>query len=187
MKTKTLFILIQLVMLLTACQQIEPTPAETADRLLEPTSTLMETSPTLQPAAAALIDYEPIFESADCPFRLPAGQIEGETVECGYLIVPENRFDPESRDIRLAVGVFHPSQGTTESDPVLYLSGGPGGSPPPVRIDPRQRLDGDNLRRHHHETRDEGQQIDDHAACPRLAAGDSSASRLTASPRASCG
>jgi pimeloyl-ACP methyl ester carboxylesterase len=68
------------------------------------------------------------FEEAACAFDLPPGQVEGETVDCGYLIVPEDRSDPEGRTIRLAVAIFHPPGGATEPDPILYLSGGPGGS-----------------------------------------------------------
>jgi pimeloyl-ACP methyl ester carboxylesterase len=42
--------------------------------------------------------------------------------------VPENRADPQSPTIRLAVAIFHPD-GPAEPDPILYLEGGPGGSP----------------------------------------------------------
>jgi pimeloyl-ACP methyl ester carboxylesterase len=59
---------------------------------------------------------------------LPAGQVEGTTVECGYLVVPEKRTDPDAGTIRLAVGIFHPPGGATEPDPIIYLAGGPGGS-----------------------------------------------------------
>lgn len=69
-----------------------------------------------------------VFEPAACPFPLPPGQIEGTTVECGYLVVPEKRADPDTDSIRLAVGVFHPPSGATEPDPIVYLAGGPGGS-----------------------------------------------------------
>ena len=60
--------------------------------------------------------------------QLPSGQTEGETVECGYLVVPEDRADPDSDTIRLAVAIFHPPDGATHPDPIIYLSGGPGGS-----------------------------------------------------------
>ena len=60
--------------------------------------------------------------------RVPTGQTEGVTVECGYLVVPENRADPESDTIRLAVAILHPPGGASEPDPIIYLSGGPGAS-----------------------------------------------------------
>jgi pimeloyl-ACP methyl ester carboxylesterase len=75
----------------------------------------------------------PTFEKAACPFRLPPGQVDGKTVECGYLTVPENRSGSTSasspiRTIRLAVAIFHPSDGAAEPDPIIYLMGGPGAS-----------------------------------------------------------
>jgi pimeloyl-ACP methyl ester carboxylesterase len=80
----------------------------------------------------------PTFEKAACPFKLPPGQVEGKTVECGYLVVPENRTAPAAasstpaspavRTIRLAVAIFHPTGGAAEPDPIVYLMGGPGAS-----------------------------------------------------------
>ncbi len=68
------------------------------------------------------------FEGTACPFVLPPGMEEGEDVECGYLLVPEDRADPASRTIRLAVGIFHNPDGDPAPDPIIYLEGGPGGS-----------------------------------------------------------
>jgi pimeloyl-ACP methyl ester carboxylesterase len=94
-------------------------------------------SPTQVPAAARLPAYtEPgrpgTFQPARCPFVLPEDVREGEDVECGYLSVQENREGggpaSEGRVIQLAVAVFHPPGGATHPDPVIYLSGGPGGS-----------------------------------------------------------
>lgn len=80
------------------------------------------------PPAAAQEGYTPTFEAGECPFALPARQVVGETVVCGYLVVPENRGDPDSPTIRLAVAIFHPPGGSPEPDPIVYLEGGPGGS-----------------------------------------------------------
>lgn len=74
------------------------------------------------------IDYEPVFQEATCEFEMPPGQLEGETVECGYLEIPENRTDPNSRQIQLAVAIFRHPDGAAHPDPIIYLSGGPGGS-----------------------------------------------------------
>ena len=68
------------------------------------------------------------FEPSACPFRVPPGQLEGQTVECGFLSVPENRTSPNGRSIRLAVAIFRDQSGTTQPDPIVYLNGGPGGS-----------------------------------------------------------
>ncbi len=69
--------------------------------------------------------YTPKYEKADCPFDVP----QGVTVECGYLTVPEDRADPTGPTVRLAVGQFKSSAANPEPDPILYLEGGPGGSP----------------------------------------------------------
>jgi pimeloyl-ACP methyl ester carboxylesterase len=67
------------------------------------------------------------YESQECrPSRL-----YGYRVECGTLTVPENRSDPQSRVIELAVMVIHSRSQTPEPDPIIYLAGGPGGSTTP--------------------------------------------------------
>ena len=66
-------------------------------------------------------------EPGACPFQIPAGLVEGKTIACGYLAVPEDRGDANSPIIRLAVTILHPS-GTPLPDPIIYLEGGPGGS-----------------------------------------------------------
>jgi pimeloyl-ACP methyl ester carboxylesterase len=133
MMRKKLFVsVVALTMLLTGCGQptTSPTPTEVAP---EPTST---TEPTPEPTVTTEATQEPVatFEEAPCPFELPSGHVEGETVECGHLIVPEDRADPDSRDIRLAVAIFRHPDGAPEPDPIIYLEGGPGGSPLKVRV-----------------------------------------------------
>ncbi|HDQ74040.1 MAG TPA: alpha/beta fold hydrolase [Chloroflexi bacterium] len=70
------------------------------------------------------------FELAPCPFALPEDYVQGQHVDCGYLLVPENRHvDVEqARTIRLAVAIFHPPGGAAHPDPILFLHGGPGAS-----------------------------------------------------------
>lgn len=71
---------------------------------------------------------QPTFEATACPFDLPPGAIEGEDVDCGYVSVPEDHASPDGRQIKLAVAIIHPPGGATHPDPIVYLSGGPGGS-----------------------------------------------------------
>jgi len=66
--------------------------------------------------------YQPHFEPAECQFEIPAGQ----TVECGYLTVPEDRSHPEGPTIRLHVAIFRTDSDNPAPDPVVYLAGGPG-------------------------------------------------------------
>lgn len=66
----------------------------------------------------------PRFEPDACLFQTP----EAYTVECGYLVVPEDRANPDSPEIKLAVAVFRSNNPDKAPDPLVYLEGGPGGS-----------------------------------------------------------
>jgi len=63
------------------------------------------------------------FEVTECPFAAPGGV----DVICGTLYVPENRSIADSPWIALAVAIVSPD-GPLTGPPVVYLSGGPGGS-----------------------------------------------------------
>ncbi len=68
----------------------------------------------------------PAFQQAPCPFALDASLVEGKNVKCGFLVVPEDRSQPQGPTIRLAVAIFKTSSSHPAPDPVLYLTGGPG-------------------------------------------------------------
>ena len=66
----------------------------------------------------------PRFEGASCPdLQVP----ELAKASCGYLVVPENRDQPTGRTIRLIVAILPAESPRPWTDPVVYLSGGPGG------------------------------------------------------------
>src|ERR1700716_2151849 len=66
----------------------------------------------------------PRLERERCPFKPP----RGARVECFPLIVPENREQPEGREVRLKVAVLKAKR-TAGAEPMFYLSGGPGDAP----------------------------------------------------------
>ncbi|WP_257456010.1 alpha/beta hydrolase [Archangium lipolyticum] len=66
------------------------------------------------------------FEPAPCWFMLAPDQVEGETVRCGYVAVPERHAQPDGRWIRLAVAIFGAPGEAKAKDPVVLLTGGPG-------------------------------------------------------------
>lgn len=68
------------------------------------------------------------FEFYDCPFELPQGETEGNSIDCGYFIVPEDHNDPDGATIELAVAILYANTDSPEPDPVIYLAGGPGAS-----------------------------------------------------------
>ncbi len=63
-----------------------------------------------------------------CPRPLPTAEIEGVTVICGTVDVPEDRAKIDGRKLALAFAVLRASSKFPEPDPVVYLEGGPGGS-----------------------------------------------------------
>jgi pimeloyl-ACP methyl ester carboxylesterase len=76
-------------------------------------------------AATATAASAARFEAAPCP-ALP-GVRALSRARCGYLIVPENRARRAGRALRLLVAIVPSQSALPAPDPVVYLSGGPGG------------------------------------------------------------
>ena len=76
-----------------------------------PRAGTFQTIPCAQPNIAGFPDLD-----------FPAG------VQCGYLTVLENRAKPDGRRIRIFVMRAPAVSATSKRDPVVYLSGGPGGA-----------------------------------------------------------
>jgi pimeloyl-ACP methyl ester carboxylesterase len=74
--------------------------------------------PTLPP-----VNYKPVFETAVCDLPKP----DEARVDCGFVVVPEDRSKDPTDTIRLAVAIYRSASSTPRSDPIIYLSGGPGG------------------------------------------------------------
>lgn len=66
----------------------------------------------------------PRFEPSDCAIQIP----KGEKVECGYLVVAEDRTVKNNKTIRLPIAILKSDNPNPQSDPVLRTLGGPGGS-----------------------------------------------------------
>ncbi|MEO8608407.1 MAG: hypothetical protein ABI690_11015 [Chloroflexota bacterium] len=62
------------------------------------------------------------FEPSDCPFA----NSTAIQIDCGWLTVPENHADPSGSTIRLAVAIIRATGTQRQSDPIIYLAGGPG-------------------------------------------------------------
>lgn len=65
---------------------------------------------------------------APCPRLLILSEIEGETVRCGFLSVPESRTRNSERELELAVMILKARSDIPLADPILFLQGGPGGA-----------------------------------------------------------
>lgn len=63
-----------------------------------------------------------------CPRPLPASDIEGVSIICGTVQVPEERTKLGGKKLPLNFAILRASSRYPEPDPVVYLEGGPGGS-----------------------------------------------------------
>lgn len=61
-----------------------------------------------------------------CDLYLPRGEVEGETLTCGYVTVPWDRTDPASAKAQLAYIILKATGATPQPDPIVHVSGGPG-------------------------------------------------------------
>jgi pimeloyl-ACP methyl ester carboxylesterase len=66
----------------------------------------------------------PRFDPTACPFT----NVGAYPVDCGWLTVPEDHANPNSKTIRLAVAILRSLNPRKAPDPVVYLAGGPGGA-----------------------------------------------------------
>jgi len=64
----------------------------------------------------------------ECSMPLAPGEIEGETVICGQIQVPENWSDPASPQITLTYMRQLSRNQSPIADPIIFFAGGPGGS-----------------------------------------------------------
>lgn len=76
-------------------------------------------------AGGAKAEYPVVIEA--CPRPLPAAEVEGKTVICGRVDVPENHDNPAGQRIRLSFAVLKARTQSPAPDPLIYLHGGPGG------------------------------------------------------------
>ena len=127
------------IVLLVACSPTQsPTPVSTYTPFA-PTGppAAVSTSTPLPPAesptppgstATSKAAYGPVFEPARCfTADLRASMPDsGYDLTCGYLVVPEDRSQPEGRQAKLPVVVFHTQNPDPKPDPVIYLAGGGG-------------------------------------------------------------
>lgn len=79
-------------------------------------------APEVPPPPSPNVSIQP------CPRALPVYEVEGKTVICGTVRVPEDRSKPDGKKIDIQYVVLKAESPFPEPDPVVYLEGGPGGS-----------------------------------------------------------
>ncbi|MGK5731690.1 alpha/beta fold hydrolase [Streptomyces sp. URMC 124] len=97
-----------------------------------PSSATAPPTATAPPSLTAPLSGEPRsgprsrFVPGPCPAtREPIAELR--VARCGFLEVPENRAHPGRRTIRLAAAVIPATSAKPAPDPVVFMSGGPGG------------------------------------------------------------
>ena len=96
----------------------------------EPSSTPIQ-APTQAPPTPTLAQDEsfvPTATTIPCPMALPAGDVEGETVTCGQISVPEDWDNAAGKQITITYALLHSKSHSPFPDPVIYFAGGPGES-----------------------------------------------------------
>lgn len=93
----------------------------------EDTEPVIELSPAGEQVHPAWLDFEPEFTPYVCPFHAQAPKYDPEEFICGYVLVPEDRTDPNSRQIKLSVLKIVSTSDNPERRAVMRLTGGPGG------------------------------------------------------------
>jgi pimeloyl-ACP methyl ester carboxylesterase len=73
------------------------------------------------------LEYSPTLEFTDCFLEDCSPFLDDSRVQFAYLTVPEDYENPAGRLLRLAVLIIKSANVNPEADPVIYLSGGPGG------------------------------------------------------------
>jgi pimeloyl-ACP methyl ester carboxylesterase len=113
------------VALVTAgCESSPPDNADATRTEATGTATTAATTAAEAPDGAS-------YKAASCPNPIVEGvpQIDlGPEFECGYLTVPENRANPTGRTIEIPVARAKATSPNPQPDPLVYLTGGPGGT-----------------------------------------------------------
>lgn len=80
------------------------------------------------PEVAEILEPIGIFVEDPCPIPIPDGLVEGESIKCGTVAVPEFHAQPDGNRLHLRVAVF-PSLGENPSPaPLFVATAGPGAS-----------------------------------------------------------
>jgi pimeloyl-ACP methyl ester carboxylesterase len=93
-------------------------PSLVAPKVMTPESVESRATSSSEPSAESNV----FFQKGSCPFQVP----EGNTVECGFVIVPQDHTNPTGTTIQLSIAVFKNQSKDHPPDPLMLLCGGPG-------------------------------------------------------------
>jgi len=82
----------------------------------------------IRTASAQDDGFVPTATTIPCPMALPAGEVEGQTVTCGQISVPEDWDNVDAKQITITYAILNSKSQAPFPDPVIYFDGGPGES-----------------------------------------------------------
>ena len=109
--------------------QTESTTEPPASSVIEEEAAVTSTSTSLAPPTTTLTPSTlPRFEPGDCVSTDLISLSRGSThdLECGFVVVLENRAEPDGQTVSLPVAVARTRNADGRPDPVIYLAGGGG-------------------------------------------------------------
>ncbi|MBK8050043.1 MAG: alpha/beta fold hydrolase [Anaerolineales bacterium] len=98
-----------LAMVLAGCRPVAPDGAATSS------------TPVLASATKT-----PMVTERPCDLYLPPGEVEGETIQCGYVTVPWDRTGASDANAQLAFVILKAAGANPQPDAILHVAGGPG-------------------------------------------------------------
>jgi len=121
-KTTQCFFALSILYLVSACQWHREETGSTVKQKDESTQIVTTQSPKPSSATFQL-------EARDCETYKPTVEDrEGETFFCGGLILPQDKDHPNKQKIEIRYAIVKSHSENPMSDPILFLSGGPGSS-----------------------------------------------------------
>ena len=120
---KALILSLLASVIVTACNPAGSSLSGGAQWVAPPTAPVARLTPPPQS------DGRPSLVPAACAHALPADLVEGDTVLCGHLRVPQDRAWPDDLWLELPYTLIKRSDSSSpELEPLLFLTGGPAGS-----------------------------------------------------------
>ena len=121
-RTMLLLAFIALAVLFTACATVTPAPTDEASATPAAAAEGASQGDVADDSLPQALSMNPLA----CPVELPVGEVEGESIICGEIAVPENWNERAGREIKLTYAIVKASGTDVLDSPIIYFDGGPG-------------------------------------------------------------
>jgi len=131
MKNNVFIIMLIGLLAVTACTSPVVRAATSASQQAVTATALISKTPVSQanqPAQENVNIKAISAKTIPCPMPLPSNEVDGETIICGEIVVPENWDKPGGETITITYARQVSRNLSPLPDPVIYFMGGPGGS-----------------------------------------------------------